>query len=102
MDNADKYDFYRVSRFLNQPRRVMGCTTDELIPGLVLLMTGMCTCWLFTALLVMGSWLFVIKYLKRKYGSAFLLVNLYWHTSQPVSKNALPNTPPSEYKHWRS
>ena len=78
----------------------MGCTTDELLPAILFLIIGMCSSWLFTGLVVTAIWLFTIKYFKRKYGSAFLLVNLYWHTSAALSRNALKKTPPSEFKHW--
>lgn len=101
MDRSEQDDFYRVSRFLNQPKRILGCTTDEFFPGVLFLGVGLLMSWLITGLIASALWIFTLKHFKRKYGSAFLLVNLYWYTSREISKNALKNTPPSEYKVWR-
>jgi len=100
MDKLEQDDFYRVSRYLNQPRRIMGCTMDEFVPATIAVLTGLFTSWLFSSLLLAGMWVFTIKFLKSKYGAAFLMVGLYWHTSSALSRNAFPETPPSEYKFW--
>ena len=100
MDRSEQDDFYRVSRFLNQPKRTLGCTMDELIPALIFLGVGLFLSWLITGLVLSAGWILTLKHFKRKYGASFLLVNLYWYTSKEISKNAFKNTPPSEYKFW--
>jgi conjugal transfer pilus assembly protein TraL len=100
MDKSEQDDFYRVSRYLNKPRYIMGCTMDEFIPAVILILTGLILSWLFSSLLLASVWIFSIKFLKRKYGAAFLMVGWYWHTSAALSRNVFPHTPPSEYKFW--
>ena len=102
MDRSEQGDFYRVSKFLNQPRRVLGCTMDEFVPAFTAILVGLCLSWLLSSLIFAGTWVFTIKYCKSKYGTAFLMVGIYWYTSAAISRNIFPKTPPSDYKYWLS
>lgn len=100
MDRETESDFYSVCRFLNEPKRYVGCTKDELFPALGILLLGMITGYLFCSMAISAIWIFGVKYLKRRYGSAFLLVGVYWYTSSAISNKVFNQTPPSELSYW--
>ena len=100
MDNEQKYNMFKVCRFINEPKRYLGCTKDEIIPAMLIMMMGVSTNILLFALIGSACWIGGVKYLKRRFGMAFLMVFWYWNTSKTLSRLAFKNTPPSENKYW--
>ncbi|MCF6768386.1 type IV conjugative transfer system protein TraL [Thiotrichales bacterium 19S11-10] len=101
MDRSELGDFYRVSRYLNQPKRILGCTMDEFIPGAFVLFLGFISAYMFIGLIMTFIWIFSIKTLKKRFGSAFILTGIYWYCPKAISKQFFKQSPPSEYKFWQ-
>ncbi|MDF1756933.1 MAG: type IV conjugative transfer system protein TraL [Legionellaceae bacterium] len=98
MDNGA---LYRVISSLDEPKRYMSLTIDELLIaalGLMLLVTSNHK--LLVGALGFGLYTF-LKHLKQGHGPRFLLIQLYWHMPDPISKIAVSNLPPSYYRVWR-
>ena len=100
MNDQELGDFYHVCRYLNEPKRILGCTKDEFYPAAIFMLLGLIFSYLFFGLVFVFSWVFGLKMLKKRYGQAFILVWVYWFFPDAIAKRFLKTTPSSEYKFW--
>lgn len=100
MDKEAQNDIYTVSRRLNEPKRYIGCTIDELVPAVIALMLGMASSSLLLSASFAAFWIISLKRLKKRYGMSFLSVVIFWKTDKYLSQSIFKKTPPSEYKNY--
>jgi conjugal transfer pilus assembly protein TraL len=102
MDKIDQDSFYSVSRFLNEPRRILGCTMDEFLPAFLVGFMGFVGGFSFYALLFVMVWVLSLKALKSRYGMNIVMITIYWYCPREISQSIFKETPPSDYKFWLS
>lgn len=93
--------FYKVVSHLDEPKRYISLTIDELcivVLGLMLLTTSNHKFLVGILSLVIYSFL---KYLKKGHGPRFLLIQIYWHMPDMIAKLIVPKLPKSYYRLWR-
>lgn len=88
-----KADHYRINRYLDEQRRLIGLALDECIPMLMFLVLGFCLRQIMVSIILMMGWFVLIRILKKGKGSAALLVTLYWHmVGSPYCFQGLPDS----------
>lgn len=102
MDKSEQNSFYAVSRFLNQPRRILGCTMDEFLPALLVGFAGFIFGFALYALLFIAAWVLSLKGLKSRYGMNIVMITIYWYCPKEITQGIFKETPPSDYKYWLS
>ena len=93
--------FYRIIAHLDNPKRFMSFSLDELVVlvfGIMLLVTS-------NHKLMVGCFSFMLisllRYLKHGQGPRFLLVQLYWLMPSYVSQGMVAKVPKSHFRKWR-
>ena len=93
---------YRLVSHLDEPKRYLSLTLDELsiaVLGLMLLVLSshkLLVC--VFALFLFG----VLKHLKKGRGPRFLVVLAYWHLPDAVTQMIVPKLPASHKRLWKA
>lgn len=99
-DQEDYQDFMQVSKYLNKPRLIMGCTIDEIAPAFVVIGLGVLSGNLTMCFLLGLGWIFGLKTLKCYRSAQFLAVAMYWFLGQPISKLVFKKTMAPSLRFW--
>lgn len=94
-------NLYQIITHLDEPKRYLSLTLDELciaVIGLMLLTTSNHKFLVGTLSAGIYSYL---KYLKQGHGPRFLLIQIYWHMPNMIAKLIVPKLPKSYYRLWR-
>ncbi|GGG08155.1 MULTISPECIES: type IV conjugative transfer system protein TraL [Cysteiniphilum] len=100
VNQEDYQDFARVSKYLNKPRLIMGCTTDEIIPAFLVIGLGVISGNLTLCFVIGLGWIFGLKTLKRYRSAQFLAIAMYWFLGQPISKLIFKKTISPSLRFW--
>ncbi|WP_192484661.1 MULTISPECIES: type IV conjugative transfer system protein TraL [Cysteiniphilum] len=98
--STDNMDYGRVSKFLNKPKLVLGCTYDEAIPAMVVAVIGVLTANLAIMLIIAAGWIMGLKLIKRYRTPAYLMVCCYWFLGKSISKAVFPRTLDASKRFW--
>ena len=90
--------YYRLFSYLDEPKRYLSLTVDELVVAIVgFSLLGLTNYKILSALLSLGL-IFALRTLKRGNGPRTLLLLAYWHLPHMVTQFFLPRLPASHHR----
>lgn len=91
---------YQIYKYLDEEKRIVGLTIDEVIPvGFVLIMAFLLKI-LLLGILMAAALFSLVRHLKKNRGRCALLSVIYWNTNETVGKMIFHSFPPASKRYW--
>ena len=96
----DSQAMFKILRYLDEPKRILGLTIDEAsIGGVTIFLLMLCSHKFVVGIL--GAALYIcLKYLKKGRYPSYLILLAYWHFPHQVMRFILPKLPKSHLRYW--
>ena len=96
----ESQEMFKILRYLDEPKRILGLTVDEAITGGVTIFLLMLCSHKFVVGILGASLYLCLKYLKKGRYPSYLMLLAYWHFPHHVMRWFLPKLPKSHLRYW--
>lgn len=91
---------YQIYKYLDEEKRIVGLTIDEVIPIGLALMIAFLMKVLLIGILMAAAIFSLVRRLKKNRGRCALLSVIYWNGNESVGKMIFHSFPPAVKRYW--